>query len=108
MKNLAKQIEHELIGNADDKQEKQLVLTYPETKTPVPNRKSKEREAPRISKVWPPFTVNGLGSGGLKLGGTVKEVSSFWSSLVVVEVEVEERGVSEVALIMEIVLLGIF
>ncbi len=76
----------------------------------MPNRKSKAREAPRISKVLPSFTVNGLGAGGLKLGGAVKEASSFWSSLVVVVVvfEVEERGVSEVALIMEIGLLGIF
>ena len=47
---------------------------------------------------------NRLGSGGLKLGGGLNEVSSFTSSLLVVPVE---EGVSEVAVMIEIDLLGV-
>jgi hypothetical protein len=75
--------------------------TYPLTKTPVPNRKIKAREAPIISQVLSGLTANRFGSGGSKLGGAVKEVE------VEVEVEVDEVGVSEVALMVGIDFLGV-
>jgi hypothetical protein len=77
----------------------QLNSTYPLTKTPVPNRKIKAREAPIISQVLSGLTANRFGSGGSKLGGAVKEVE--------VEVEVDEVGVSEVALMVGIDFLGV-
>lgn len=74
---------------------------YPETKTPVAKRKSKGREAPRISKVLSDLIANRLGSGGLKFGGGVIDTDGDD------EVEVEEDvSVSDMAL-MQILFLGI-
>lgn len=43
---------------------------------PVPKRKGKEREAPKMSRTLSGLTENRLGSGGLKFGGAVKTISS--------------------------------
>lgn len=67
---------------------KQENLAYPSTKTPVPNRKNKAREAPKMSPILSGLTPNLLGSGGLKLGGGAKvKDPSFSSSLALTEVE---------------------
>jgi len=79
----------------------QFNSAYPLTKTPVPNRKIKAREAPIISQVLSGLTANRFGSGGSKLGGAVNEVE------VEVEVEVDEVGVSEVALMVGIDFMGV-
>lgn len=63
----------------------------------MPNRKIKAREAPTISQTLSGLTPNRFGSGGSKLGGAVNEV----------EVEVDEVGVSEVALMVGIDFLGV-
>ena len=64
---------------------------YPETKTPVPSRSIKAREAPKMSKTLSGLIENGFGSGGLKLDGGLNP--NFGSSLVLTEVE--GRGFSE-------------
>jgi hypothetical protein len=82
------------------RREWKLGYTYPETKTPVAKRKSKGREAPRISRVLSDLIAKRLGSGGLKFGGGVIETD------VDDEVEVEEDvSVSDMAL-MQILFLG--
>lgn len=68
---------------------------YPETKTPVPKRKSNPIEAPKTSKSFPGLTAKRCGSGGLKLGGAVNTTGS----LDLVETEAESEG-SEEALTM--------
>lgn len=45
---------------------------YPSAKTPVPNRNTRDREAPRISKVLSGLIPNRFGSGGLKFAGAEK------------------------------------
>ena len=73
----------------------QFNSTYPLTKTPVPSRKIKAREAPTISQVLSGLTANRFGFGGSKLGGAVTGV------------EVDEVGVSEVALMIGKDFLGV-
>lgn len=69
---------------------KLLIDTYPETKAPVPKRKNKAREAPRISKTLSGLTENAFGFGGLKLGGGENVVVLGGSSLEVTGVSVED------------------
>ena len=73
---------------------------YPETKTPVPKRKSSPIDAPRMSKSFPGLTAKRCGSGGLKLGGAVNATGS----LDLVETEADESEGSEEALTMTRVL----
>jgi len=63
----------------------------------VAKRKSKGREAPRISRVLSDLIAKRLGSGGLKFGGGVIDTDD--------EVEVEVVSVSDMALI-QILFLG--
>lgn len=67
------------------------VNSYPETNAPVPTRKIKASEAPKISKILSGLTENGLGFGGLKFGGGEIEGPDGFSLLT----EVEAVGVSE-------------
>lgn len=47
-------------------------FAHPLAKTPVPNRKNKASEAPKMSPPLSGLTPNVLGSGGLKFGGGEK------------------------------------
>jgi len=71
---------------------------YPETKTPVPNRKNNPIAAPKTSKSFPDLTANRFGSGGLKPGGAVNTTTAPVSSLVFVETETDSEGSEEEAL----------
>ena len=66
-----------------------ICSTYPETKTPVPRRKIKAREPPRMSKFLSGLTEKGFGCGGLKFGGGENEGPELveGSSLVLTDVD---------------------
>lgn len=67
---------------------------YPETKTPVPNRKINPIDAPRTSKSFPGLMAKRFGSGGLKPGGAVNSTAPA-SSLVFVDTETDSEGSPE-------------
>ena len=85
--------------------------TDPETKTPVPRRKNKPREAVKTSHLLSGLTPKRCGTGGLKSGGGAKvtdddgEEESPWSLVEVVRGgEVSEELVDA---LMVVVILGI-
>lgn len=81
--------------NTNSFQLKNDVETYPETKTPVPNRNKRFRLAVMTSATLSGLTANRFGSGGLKLGGgVIEETPDFGSSLIEVE---EVEAVSEIS-----------
>lgn len=73
---------------------------YPETKTPVPSRRSTPIAAPNTSKSFPGLTAKRFGSGGLNPGGAVNTESA----LDLVDTETESEGLAEEALTMTRVL----
>ena len=98
------------MGNRKNKSKKKM-QTDPETKTPVPRRKNKPREAVKTSHLLSGLTPKRCGTGGLKSGGGAKvtdddgEEESPWSLVEVVRGgEVSEELVDA---LMVVVILGI-
>jgi hypothetical protein len=77
---------------------------YPETKTPVPNRKNRAREAPIISIILSGLTANRFGSGALKFGGGENVNPNFGSSSVLRVVEARGVSGSSVDALIEVIL----
>lgn len=81
--------------------EKEDLNDYPETKTPVPNRKIKPIAAPKTWNSFPDFTANRFGSGGLKPGGAVNTTAPV-SSLLFVDTETDSEGSEEALTIIRV------